>query len=54
MERAIFHVEKKNMSARAAAMMCNVPRSTLWDRLCQRSSYQGRSQKAKRRRQSLS
>jgi len=53
MERAIFQVEKKNMSARAAAMMCNVPRSTLWDRLCQRSSYQGRSQKAKRRRKSI-
>ena len=48
MARAIDLVEKKKMSARAAALLCNVPRSTLWDRLSNRESYKGKRTKVAR------
>jgi hypothetical protein len=39
MSKAMELVREKKMSARAAAIQCNVPRSTLWDRLAGRVTH---------------
>jgi predicted DNA-binding protein (UPF0251 family) len=39
MIKAMELVRQKNLSTRKAAAMCNVPRSTLWDRLSGRVTH---------------
>jgi hypothetical protein len=48
MLRAIELVHSKKMSARAAAAKCNVPRSTLWDRLSGRVTHGSDCRKKRR------